>query len=235
MSIFPGRSFLPIGCFLLASILSGCVDGRLGKAISMNPFARGGPEEKQYGPTPAQRMSELRDLGSRAKRLSPAEQEQQAADLSRRLQNEADPLLRARIVETLGAFKARSAVDGLRLALTDGDRHVRIAAVKAWERRATRESVNVLAETLASDTDVDVRLAATRALGSFQDRSAVRALGVALDDSDPALQYRAIESLRAASGRDYGNDLQSWRQFAAGGNPPLPEKPSIARRLQNWF
>ncbi len=226
-----------MGCLLLASFLSGCVDGPLDTQISMNPFSRGGPEEKQYGPTPGQRMSELRDLGSRADRLSSAEQEQRASDLVRRLQNEADPLMRERIVETLGAFKTRSAADGLRQAVNDGDRHVRIAAVKAWEQQATRESVNVLAETLGSDTDIDVRLAATRALGGFQDPAAIRALGVTLEDpsSDPALQYRAIESLRSASGRDYGNDLQAWRQFAAGGDPPLPEKPSIARRLQDLF
>jgi hypothetical protein len=60
----------------------------------------------------------------------------------------------------------------------------------------------------------------------------VPALGVALEDPDPAMQYRAVNSLRAISGRDLGNDVQQWRLYVKG---QLPEEPTFAERLRRLF
>ena len=78
-------------------------------------------------------------------------------------------------------------------------------------------------------------MAAARELRRFPERTAYQALGLALQDDDPALQYRAIESLKAASGKDYGNNLQAWQQFAEGQDPGPEYTPSVADRLRSLF
>ena len=71
-----------------------------------------------------------------------------------------------------------------------------------------------------SDTDVDVRLAATRALGNYQGLRAVEALSFALDDPNPALQIRATESLARATGESIGRDVQAWQRYVKQVVPP---------------
>jgi HEAT repeat protein len=97
-----------------------------------------------------------------------------------------------------------------------------------------------LSEILASDTDDDVRLAATRALGAFNDPAAIRGLAVALDDTNTAIQYRAMESLKRSTGRNLGNDIVAWRTFVesveSNGSPTESrEGPSLVRRMRERF
>ena len=82
-----------------------------------------------------------------------------------------------------------------------------------------------------ADKDVDVRLAAADALGKIKSPEAVKALAVALDDRDPALQYAGVQSLKTITGRDLGPDVQAWKQVAAGENPPMAT-PTVAERLK---
>jgi HEAT repeat protein len=124
----------------------------------------------------------------------------------------------------------------LKRAVQDKDRQVRLRAVEAWAKRPGADAIPVLAETLASDTDFDVRLAATRTLGRFRDPTAVQPLSVALEDSNPALQYRAVESLKNITGRDFGSDLDAWRRFARGDVIDRSSEPSLADRwFGDWF
>ena len=82
---------------------------------------------------------------------------------------------------------------------------------------------------------MDVRIAAARELRRFPDRVAYEALGLALQEDDPALQYRAVESLKEASGKNYGNNLQAWQQFAEGKDPGPEYTPSVADRVRALF
>jgi hypothetical protein len=86
-----------------------------------------------------------------------------------------------------------------------------------------------------SDGDLDVRIAAARELGKFEDRAAVQSLGAALDDPDPALQRRAVESLRRISGEDFGNSVPAWRQYVRGEPVDQPEPPSMVQWLLTYF
>jgi hypothetical protein len=36
---------------------------------------------------------------------------------------------------------------------------------------------------------------------------------LALNDSDPALQLRATESLQAATGENLGSDIRAWQEY----------------------
>lgn len=225
--------------FLLAlyavAVLCGCsagpdLMGRVGW------LGRDDPEDAiRYGPPPKQQVRQLQDLAASSGGLDMAARQRVSGDLVFRLGRESDPLIRVEIVRALGAFVTPGTIAGLRTAMDDSDPTVRVAACQVWAQCGGPEAIGVLAERLGSDTDVDVRLAATQALGAFSDPAAYRALTIALDDSDPALQYRAIDSLRRSSGREFGNDIASWRQFAQGGNPPPVPKPSFAERLRMRF
>jgi len=127
------------------------------------------------------------------------------------------------------------AVEGLHKATADQESSVRIAACEAWGERGDQLALQVLGHVLRSEKNLDVRMAATRELGKFEDQAAVQALAVALEDPDPALQFRAIDSLRRITGEDYGNSVPAWRQYVRGEPVDRPDPPSIAERLRSLF
>ncbi len=222
---------------LLASVaaIAGCAPSKSGLLARWNPFYNEDPyDPRQYGPTIDERVEEIRELARRAPRMSPDERDQVSQDLGRRLQAETSMAIKLELVRALGAFETPMADTALRMALSDPDPEIRRTAVKAWGRRQSPQAIQMLSQTLSSDTDLDVRMAAAAELGNFKDRAAVEALGVALEDSDPALQLRAIESLRLATGRDYGADVAAWRQVVQGGEPTNFERPSIVERWFKW-
>jgi HEAT repeat protein len=92
-----------------------------------------------------------------------------------------------------------------------------------------------LSELLKSDVDTDVRLAAARALGQTHDQAAVAALGAALEDRDPAMQYRAVQSLQELTGKNLGNNVERWQQYVRGEAPKTQEPTSLAERFRKMF
>jgi HEAT repeat protein len=95
--------------------------------------------------------------------------------------------------------------------------------------------LQILGDVVRRDSDLDVRIAATNELGRFPEQAAIEALGVALSERDPALQYRAVQSLKSATGHDFGNSVPAWREFVAG-RTPLPERqPSLVERFRRLF
>jgi HEAT repeat protein len=127
----------------------------------------------------------------------------------------------------------------LEAGLADQDEMVRVACCEEIAKRAaagltepSSSSVPSLAKALREDKDQNVRLAAAKALGSMKSPEAIQALSVALDDRDPAMQYVGVQSMKEITGKDYGPNVEVWRQVAAGQSPPEPEPQSIAERLR---
>jgi HEAT repeat protein len=186
-------------------------------------------ELAQYGPISRQKIESLKEL-----QKAPTPGAIEDTRLADQMQHETDPLVRLHIVRTLAHYETPTADAALYAALKDNDVDVRIEACKAWGRRAGPDAGRVLGETLAGDTSVDVRIAAAKALGEMRDPQAVPLLAVALEDPDPALQFRAVEAMRLASGKDLGNDVNRWREFAKNPDMNAPEE-SLARRLGRLF
>jgi len=184
---------------------------------------------------PSRRLADLEELGRKAARSDPQQVQQVSAELARTIQTEEDPLIRATVIRTLGQYPGATADSVLRAALNDPDTGVRVAACEVWGIRAGPEAVTALSDALASDVDVDVRLAAARALGRTGDRAAIAALGEVLDDKDPALQYRAVLSLRSITGEDFDNDVNRWQQYVKGEIPPTRPPVSLADQLRRLF
>jgi HEAT repeat protein len=77
----------------------------------------------------------------------------------------------------------------------------------------------MLRELYAGDVDLDVRLAAARALGQTRDPAAMATLAIGLEDRDPAMQYRTVKALRQIAPQDLGDDVERWRQYLSGAAP----------------
>ena len=217
------------GVFIVCLALSGCRGVTISDPMTWRPPERKDPAiYAVYGPTASEKIDQLRRLAEDADSLSPQRQREYSASLVKRFSSESDAALRVEVARTLGAFSTDAAAEGLRLAMNDVDRDVRIAATHGWANRGDDIALRSLAEMLHSESDIDVRLAAARSLEKFRDPRAVTALSIALDDRNPALRRRLFASLREASGRDFGNNVVAWQDYAHGRTP-------IARVPQNSF
>jgi HEAT repeat protein len=176
--------------------------------------------------TPQQRIEELKTLADTSD-LPP----ETTAKLIKEIRTEQDPLVRLHIVRVLAKLPDPSASAVLHAGLEDPENSVRIACCEAWGVRGGPEAVTELTTVLHAESNVDVRMAAAKALGATGEATAAQPLAEVLADNDPAIQRRAIESLKSVSGKDYGYDVPAWRQYAAG--QPVEHRPvSFAERLR---
>src|SRR5487761_1750372 len=206
MSLRPVILPLRRGLYLVIACLAGCASGDKSNGRKWyDPFSFFCNEKE--GPkvkitTSQQRVKILRALAKQASTLPPEEQERATDELCQALSKENDILVRAEMLRCIAVFPSPRA-----------------------------EAMRVLCETLASDTDIDVRLAAARALGRLKDPQSVAALALALDDTNPAIQYRAMQSLKAVTGKNY-QTIKDWREYAQGDKS---EPPSLVARLRQLF
>lgn len=220
-----------ISCLMLL-LAAGCADfGGVPRWLTQ----REPPPELPGVVAPADRIAGLRELAKQGPRSSPDQQQRVADQLAEAIAAEEDPLVRAEIIRTLAEYRTATATRVLHAAVDDPDEDVRIAACRAWVMRGDAAAVAVLGRMLADDADVDVRLAAASALGQSKEPAAVAALGPALSDKDPAMQYRAVLSLRTITGQDFGNDVHRWQQYVRGELSAPPRPVSIAERLRELF
>jgi len=224
----------------LAASLSGCADGPVPEMRYLNPWIREQwADDERRATTYHRKVADLATLRSQAANLPPAEREQIAAQLAARLKDEPSPALRAELVRTLGEFPVPAAQQAVLAGMTDETAYVRLVACKSLGRRPDAEGFKSLSQAVASDAELDVRVAAARELGKFRDFEAPQALRPALDDRDPALQVAAMQSLEALTGRtNFRNSVPTWRAFLDGGNPTPPPGPTVAevvKQYWSWF
>jgi HEAT repeat protein len=186
-----------------------------------------------YGPTANQRIKTLEDEAKIAKAASQERQIEFTQDLSRKVLEEHDARVRAEIVAVAAGFDTASAIAVCKGALQDPDERVRTKACEVWKQRGGEEAVQLLANCYRTDRELDVRLRALRMLGELEDKTAIPVLAQALEDPDPAVQYRAVASLKQVSGRDLGDDVNKWREWAA--DPEAKQPWSIAESFRKLF
>lgn len=214
----------------------GCVTGFETDLGQYWPTNRSGwKKDEQLAPTFQTQIARMQSLRKEVGRLPQPQQQKITSDMSGLVSNSPNALLRAEAVAILAEIPSPEATQALRVAFNDKDVDVRIAGCRAWGRRGDAEALQMLSSVVEHDEDLDVRLAATEELSNFKHWDAVRALGLALDDKNPALQHRAVQSLKEVSGESYGDNVPAWREYVAGRNPPQPEPPSLTERLTNWF
>jgi hypothetical protein len=204
---------------------------------------------KKFGPVAFERIRLIQEEGKNAAKGGAAEKEKVAAHLAEEIRTEQDPLVRIQIIRTLATIPKETAAAVLNGGMKDPDPDVRVAVcdglgarLAAMQRlsnggsaepREADLAARLLAEALTSETNDDVRLAAARSLGKVKnDPRAVGALGIALKDTNPALQFRAVASLKESSNKDFGNDIEKWQQYVDSVAPSSQQPSVVAGRPQ---
>lgn len=184
---------------------------------------------------PRERILALKQIAKQAAAASSEERERIAVQVAEGYPRETDPLVRLEIIRTLGSCPGPTAEATLAEAIKDKDADVRIAVCQAFGKHRNKAASQVLQERLGADSDLDVRLAAAKALGEVRDPDCAAALGAALEDRNPAMQYQAVCALRKVAPVDLGNDVERWRQYAKDGSIAPPRPVSLAERLRLPF
>ncbi len=117
----------------------------------------------KYGPVAVQRVQEIQSQAKKAAKQDAQQQEAFTADLAKRMQQETNCTVRLAIISTLTKFNTASANAVLYAGLKDPEADVRVACCEAWGKRPGPDATRLLSETLSSDTDHDVRMAAVKA------------------------------------------------------------------------
>jgi hypothetical protein len=186
-----------------------------------------------YGPTANQRIKALEADAKQAKAEGGGREIEFTRGLVEQLLGEHDARVRCEIVAVAGMFDTPSALAICKGAMQDPDERVRARACGVWRERGGAEAVQQLANRCRADRELDVRLRAIRMLGELEDQAAIPVLADVLADPDPAVQYRAVAALKQVSGRDLGNDVNVWREWAA--DPARAEPWSIAEAWRKLF
>lgn len=201
---------------LLASCLFmlGCAKGMLWKTGQLSPWARQQlAEEEKIADTLFSKRRRMDERVASARNGSAEMQQLVAEELGGVIAKDSVLLIRLHAVKLLGELNCPAAIDALETASRDNNTDIRVAAIEAWKNKTPDVAISQLQQLVGSDTNVDVRLAATRALGQFKGTPAIRALSLALNDPDPALQLRAADSLRVATGQPFGRDVVAWQEY----------------------
>ena len=223
------KTRLPKQCHLCCSTISTFVVGVAlfaGAIAGCQVWPLGVQPDRTTMITPSMRMASIREMGPRFAKADLAEQQRVCQQLAQQIQTESDPLVRKAIQETIAEFEDPLAAAVLQAGLSDDHREVRMACCRKLAERKQQSSVPALRSVIAQDDDIDVRLAAVKAVGQIGSTEGLRAISLALEDNDPALQYAGVTAMREASGEDLGNDVAAWRQYAAnlpGGGAPTTE------------
>lgn len=228
----------------LAALLAGQAGcSQFGKPGFSNPFARKAPSAAQTDPlntlrtsqNPAERVEALSVLRKSMATRGQDEQAQLVADVQLLLQRERDPFLRADAMRSVSGCTVPQVEDLFQQCTLDAHPAVRVACCQTLAERRNGPALAVLSRLAVEDADIDVRLEALKGLAKFEGSQAAPALAAALDDSNPAVQYRAMQSLSATTKQDLGNDVQVWKDHLAG-KPVSPKSSSFAERLTKpWF
>jgi len=223
--LFRGAVFVLVASLMVTGCASWSPWSRREKAVK---------DQEKYGFTADTRIKKLAER-SKAVKSEPAKNQQEfTQDLVRMMLEEHDPRVRSKILETAAEYDTSAATAICAGAMQDPNEMVRIRACDVWAKRGGADAVQLLATRFQTDADLDVRLRALKMLGELKDKQAIPVLARALEDGDPAVQYRAVASLKQVSGRDLGNDVNTWREWAAD---PEADKAqwSIAEGFRRLF
>jgi HEAT repeat protein len=175
-----------------------------------------GAKERTSVITPGMRMASIREFGPRGRDADDAEQARICEQLAQQIRTEPDPIVRKTIQETIGEFRTPLASAVVLAGLNDDDRDVRVTCCRLLGERADPATIEPLSKLVATDSDLDVRLAAVDALGLMKSNATVPGLAAALKDRDPAMQLAGVEAMKSVTGKeDLGNDVEAWREYAA--------------------
>ncbi len=221
---------------LASCTLSGCQDGPLYALKTANPYYSMGEWKRDdaIGVTDHERRKQLALLAETIHRMPIKKQQFWAGHLNQMIENDESPEMRRLAVRAAGRLQDPSAMAILEKGLDDDSVKVRMEACHSLGRMTGDEAARTLAATVGTETSGDVRHAAIEALASHKNQIAIDSLKVALSDRNPATRDLAVQSLKGATGKNYGDDPQVWIA-ALDGKPTQQVETRFAERVRNFF
>lgn len=228
---------LLLGIVVSAGLLTGCHDGPLYALKVVNPYyaVSDWKKDSERGVTDHQRRMELTTLAESIATMPAERQQTWVSHLDAMLENDESPEMRRLAVQTAGNLTAVPSISLIKKGLDDDSVKVRMEACRALASASVVQSdqsddaARMLASTIGTETNEDVRRAAISALSSHTSPVAIDSLKVALRDRNPATQTLVVDALRGATGKNYGDDPQVWIA-ALDGKPTEQAETRIADR-----
>lgn len=216
--------------------LTGCQDGPLYALKVANPYysMREWKDDEAIGVTDHERRKQLSTLAETIDQMPANKQQFWSGHLEKLIENDDSPEMRRLAIRAAGRMSDPSAMGMIERGLDDESVKVRMEACGALARKSSDEAARTLAATVGTDTNEDVRHAALRALATHKNQIAVDSLKTALLDRNPATRDLAIESLKGATGKNYGDDPQVWIA-ALDGKPTAEVETRLAERIRGIF
>lgn len=221
---------------LVCCALSGCQDGPLYALKTANPYYSMGEWKRDaaIGVTDHERRKELALLAETIDQMPANKQQFWMGHLNQMIENDESPEMRRLAIRAAGRLRDPSAMAMLERGLDDDSVKVRMEACESLGRMTGEEAARTLAATVGTETSEDVRHAALEALASHKNQIAVDSLKIALSDRNPATRDLAVQSLKGATGKNYGEDPQVWIA-ALEGKPTQQVETRFAERVREIF
>ena len=190
--------------------------------------------DEAIGVTDHERRKQLNLLAETIDQMPANKQQFWAGHLEKLIETDESPEMRCLAVRAAGRLRDPAALAMIDKGLDDDSVKVRMEACSSLGRMKGEEAARTLAATVGTDTSEDVKHAALKALAGQKNQIAVDALKVALLDRNPATRDLAIQSLKGATGKNFGDDPQVW--IAALEGKPTPQvETRLAERLRGIF
>lgn len=216
--------------------ICGCQDGPLYALKVANPYftMREWKRDEELGVTDHQRRQELAKLAETIDTLPEDRQQFWVGHLEQMLEHDESPEMRRLVVQAAGRLDGPDAIRLIEKGLDDASVKVRMEACRSLSKKSGEEATRLLVATIGTDTNQDVKHSAMVALSEHKNQIAIDSLRLALSDRNPATRELAMESLRGATGKNYGDDPEVW--IAALDGKPTEEAPvRLADRVRDLF
>ena len=235
---YPRANFATMIAVAASSVVTfcGCQDGPLYALKVANPYftMREWKRDEELGVTDDQRRQELAKLADTIDSLPADRQKFWAGHLEQMLEHDESPEMRRLVVQAAGRLEDPAAIRLIEKGLDDASVKVRMEACRSLSKKSGEEATRLLVATIGTDTNQDVKHSAMVALSQHKNQIAVDSLRLALSDRNPATRELAMESLRSATGKNYGDDPEIW--IAALDGKPTEEAPiRFADRVRDLF
>ena len=208
---------------IIAGSVIGCHDGPLYSMKTINPFfLREWAADEKLGPTDFKRRKELQQLVVTMPRLPEAEQRQWLGQINAILENDKNAEMRTLAIRALEGYGGEEAIVTCEKHLNDESPKVRMACCDVLGTKTTDRSYQILAETIGSESNDDVQVAAIRAIGKHRSERATQLLKEPLESRNPAIRFASVQALQSSTGKSLGDDPATWVAYLNG--DPIEEK-----------
>ncbi len=192
---------------------------------------------------PRERAELIRKKAENAREASLQERNIAVAQLVHEYNTSTDPNLRLEAVKALAMIPHPDRIDNLKLAITDGNVDVRIAACRGLVKNTQtnqglpKDMEHTFRYVIQNDADKDVRIAAIQCLtkaGRKCEPETLTILEQCLNDRVSAVRYAATGTLTTCTGKDFGPDVERWLRYfqsQRGEAVPAPKERSLAEKL----